>query len=58
MHESSDNGETTRVIDASQARQVLTDGDIQSDIAFQNDINHLLALVDELWGGRTKPARR
>jgi hypothetical protein len=52
-----DESENTQVISASQARQVLTDGDIQSDIAFQNDINHLLALVDELWDGRMKPAR-
>jgi len=50
--------EDTQIISASEARQALTDGDIRSEIAFQNDINRLLALVDELWDGRTKPASR
>ncbi len=44
----------TQVISASEARQVLTDGDIRSDIAFQNDVNRLLAMLDELWDGRTQ----
>ena len=46
----------TQIINASEARQALTDGDIRSDIAFQNDVNRLLALLDELWDGRTQPA--
>lgn len=48
--------ENTQIINASEARQALTDGDIRSEIAFQNDVNRLLALLDELWDGRTKPA--
>jgi hypothetical protein len=48
----------TKVIDVREARQVLTDGDIRSDIAFQNDVNHLIAILDELWDGPTAPNRR
>jgi hypothetical protein len=47
----------TKVINVREARQVLTDGDIRSDIAFQNDVNRLIAILDELWDGRTAPNR-
>ena len=40
------------IMRVAQARRVLTDGDIQSDVAFQNDVNRLLASIDDLWDGR------
>ena len=36
------------IINVAQARRVLTDGNIQSDVAFQNDVNRLLASLEEL----------
>jgi hypothetical protein len=36
------------IISVAQARRVLTDGDIQSDVAFQNDVNRLLASLEDL----------
>lgn len=36
------------IINVAQARRVLTDGDIQSDVAFQNDVNRLLASLEDL----------
>ncbi len=36
-----------RFVTASEARAVLTDGGIRSEIAFQNDINTLLACLEE-----------
>lgn len=42
---------TVRILSASEARQVLTGGDLRSEVAFQNDINTLLACLDE-----TRPA--
>jgi len=38
------------VMNVAEARQALTAGDIRSEVAFQNDVNLLLASVDELWG--------
>ena len=35
------------IVAAAQARQALTDGDIRSEVAFQNDINTLLACLEE-----------
>lgn len=34
-------------VTASEARAVLTDGGIRSEVAFQNDINTLLACLEE-----------
>jgi len=34
-----------------QARRVLTGGDIKSEVAFQNDVNRLLASLEDLWDG-------
>ena len=39
------------IIAAHQARKVLTNGDVRSDVAFQNDVNLLLAALDELCDG-------
>jgi hypothetical protein len=36
-----------RIVPASEARQALTGGDLKSEIAFQNDINTLLACLEE-----------
>jgi hypothetical protein len=36
-----------RIVPASEARQALTGGDLKSEIAFQNDINTLLARLEE-----------
>ena len=36
------------IIKVAQARRVLTNGDIQSDVAFQNDVNRLLASLEDL----------
>jgi hypothetical protein len=37
----------TRFVTTAEARAVLTDGGIRSEIAFQNDINTLLACLEE-----------
>jgi len=39
-----------RIMPVAEARRALTDGDIRSDVSFQNDVNRLLATLDELWG--------
>jgi len=44
-----------RILPVTEARRALTDGDIRSDVAFQNDVNRLLASLEELWGA--PPAR-
>ena len=36
-----------RIVTAAEARRALTDGDIRSEVAFQNDINTLLARLEE-----------
>ena len=36
-----------KIVTAAEARQVLTSGDWRSDVAFQNDINTLLACLEE-----------
>jgi hypothetical protein len=41
------------IVTAAEARQALTSGDLRSEIAFQNDINTLLACLEE-----TQPALR
>jgi hypothetical protein len=35
------------IVMAREARRVLTGGDLKSEVAFQNDINTLLARLDE-----------
>ena len=39
-----------RIMPVAEARRALTDGDIRSEVAFQNDVNRLLASLEELWG--------
>jgi len=48
----------TQIINVSEARQALTGGDFRNDIAFQNDVNHLLSMLDELWDGPSGARRR
>lgn len=38
-----------QILSAAEARRVLTNGDLKTDVAFQNDINRLLASIDDLW---------
>jgi len=40
-----------RIVSAAEARRALTDGDVRSDVAFQHDVNHLIALLEELLDG-------
>ena len=37
-----------RIMSVADARRTLTGGDFRSDVAFQNDVNRLLATLDEL----------
>jgi hypothetical protein len=37
-----------KIITAAEARKALTTGDLRSDIAFQNDVNRLLASLEDL----------
>ena len=41
------NDPEVRIVTAAEARRALTDGDIRSEVAFQNDINTLLARLEE-----------
>jgi hypothetical protein len=43
-----------RIVRVRDARRALTDGGIQSEIAFQNDVNLLLASLEDLF--ETPPA--
>jgi hypothetical protein len=36
-----------RIVSAAEARRVITNGDLRSEVAFQNDINTLLARLEE-----------
>jgi hypothetical protein len=36
------------ILPAGQARRALTKGEIKSDVAFQNDVNRLLAALEQL----------
>jgi hypothetical protein len=36
-----------KIVSAAEARRALTGGDIRDDVAFQNDINTLLARLEE-----------
>jgi hypothetical protein len=49
------------ILRVAQARRVLTGGDIKSEVAFQNDVNRLLASLEDLWdrwAGESQPANR
>lgn len=41
------NNPEVRIVTAGEARRALTKGDIRSEVAFQNDINTLLARLEE-----------
>ena len=41
------NDPQVQILTAAEARRALTKGDIQSEVAFQNDINMLLARLEE-----------
>jgi hypothetical protein len=41
------NNPEVRIVTAAEARRALTKGDIRSEVAFQNDINTLLARLEE-----------
>jgi hypothetical protein len=45
------------ILNVAQARRLLTGGDLKSDIAFQNDVNQLLASLDFLWDVAESPPR-
>ncbi len=36
------------IMSIAEARRALTKGDIRSDVAFQHDVNRLLATLDDL----------
>jgi hypothetical protein len=38
-----------RIMSVAETRQALTRGDIKSEVAFQHDVNRLLASLDELF---------
>jgi hypothetical protein len=40
--------QSVEIVSVRQARRVLTNGDIKSDVAFQHDVNRLLASLDDL----------
>jgi hypothetical protein len=40
--------ENIKIVPVQEARRVLTDGGIRSEIAFQNEVNLLLAVLDDL----------
>jgi hypothetical protein len=42
-----DDEPNVKIVAAAEARRALTGGDIRDDVAFQNDINTLLARLEE-----------
>ena len=57
------NDPEVRIVTAAEARRALTNGDIRSEVAFQNDLNTLLARLEEtkvplLALSRPQPGRR
>ena len=42
-----DDDPRVKIVPAAEARRALTGGDIRDDVAFQNDINTLLARLEE-----------
>ena len=45
------------ILRVTQARRRLTDGDIKSEVAFQNDVNRLLVSLDHLFDAPESPPR-
>ena len=44
------------IVTVAEARKILTDGDLRSDVAFQNDVNRLLASLEELCDAGPAPS--
>ena len=40
--------QSVEILSVRLARRLLTDGDIKSEVAFQHDVNRLLASLDDL----------
>ena len=40
--------QSLEIVNVRLARRLLTDGDIKSEVAFQHDVNRLLAALDDL----------
>ena len=40
--------QNSEILTVRQARRLLTDGDIKSEIAFQHEVNRLLASLEDL----------
>jgi hypothetical protein len=37
------------IMTVAETRKALTNGEVRSEVAFQNDVNRLLASLDDLW---------
>jgi hypothetical protein len=46
-----------RIMNVADARRALTNGDRLSDIAFQTDVNRLLARLDDILPSTARPPR-
>jgi len=46
-----------QILSVGQARRVLTKGDLKTDVAFQNDVNLLLAALEDLCDAPEAPQR-
>ena len=44
--------EQFEILSVAEARRALTNGDIRSDVAFQHDVNRLLATLEDICGDR------
>ena len=44
-----------RIMTVAEARRTLTGGELRNDVAFQNDVNRLLATLDELFDAGSEP---
>jgi hypothetical protein len=47
--------EDVKIVRVQEARRVLTDGGIRSEIAFQNEVNLLLAVLEDICDGAPAP---
>lgn len=47
-----------RIMSVAETRQALTRGDIKSEVAFQHDVNRLLASLDDLFDPSREPRPR
>ena len=47
--------QTLEIVSVRLARRLLTDGDIKSEVAFQHDVNRLLAALDDLCDRADEP---